>query len=137
MPIPAALQEPPPFILIVDDEKEMLELLTSVMQAGDEEIEVAGALSGVEALLLIGERKPDLLVLDIMMPGMNGIEVCEKLKAGAATRSLKIVAVTGDHDRAVRERVLAAGADLFFVKPFDMMQFRSECFDLMSSSKAR
>jgi excisionase family DNA binding protein len=137
MPIPAELADPPPFILIVDDEKLVIELLTDVMHSGDEELEVAGAQSGVEALLMIGERKPDLLILDIMMPGMNGIEVCRKLKAGAATRNLKIVAITGGQDSEARERILAAGADLFFAKPFDMMQFRTECLSLMQSLKAR
>ncbi len=137
MPIPAELAEPPPFILIVDDEKLVIELLTDVMHSGDEELEVAGAQSGVEALLMIGGRKPDLLILDIMMPGMNGIEVCRKLKAGAATRNLKIVAITGGHDPEARESILAAGADLIFAKPFDMTEFRTECLNLMQSLKVR
>jgi len=137
MPIPSMLEEPAPYILIVDDEKDMLDLLTEVMLSGEEDLEVAGAQSGVDALLMIGERKPDLLILDIRLPGMNGIEVCQKLKAGAATRNLKIVAITGDHDAAVRARVLASGADLFFAKPFDMMQFRNECIQLMNSPRVR
>jgi CheY-like chemotaxis protein len=137
MPIPAELQEAPPFILIADDEKDVIELLTSVMKSGDEEVQVTGVQSGVEALLMIGERKPDLLILDILMPGMNGIEVCEKLKAGEATKNLKIVAISGDHDPAVRLRILSAGADLFYAKPFDMMLFRTECYKLMHSSRAR
>ena len=137
MPLPAELADPPPFILIVDDEKLVIELLTDVMRSGDEELEIAGAQSGVEALLMIGERKPDLLILDIMMPGMNGIEVCRRLKAGLATKNLKIVAITGGLDPETRENILAAGADLFFAKPFDMMQFRTECLNLMQSLKAR
>jgi excisionase family DNA binding protein len=137
MPIPGVLEEPVPYILVVDDEKDVLDLLTEVMLSGEEDLEVAGAQSGVDALLMIGERKPDLLILDIRLPGMNGIEVCQKLKAGAATGNLKIVAITGDHDPAVRERVLASGADLFFAKPFDMMQFRNECIQLMNSPRVR
>jgi excisionase family DNA binding protein len=137
MPLSAELAGPPPYILIVDDEQLVIELLTEVMGSGDEELEVAGAQSGVEALLMIGERKPDLLILDIMMPGMNGIEVCRKLKTGPATKNLKIVAITGGHDPEARENVLAAGADLFFAKPFDMMQFRTECLNLVQSLKTR
>jgi excisionase family DNA binding protein len=137
MPIPAELDEPPPYILIVDDEKDVVDLLTEVMLSGEEELEVAGAQNGVDALLMIGERNPDLLILDIMMPGMNGIEVCQKLKAGATTRNLKIVAITGDHDPAIHGRVLAAGADLFFAKPFDMVKFRADCIHLMNSPRAR
>jgi excisionase family DNA binding protein len=137
MPIPAELEEPPPFVLIVDDEKDVIELLTSVMQSGEEDIEVAGAQSGVDALLIIGERKPDLVVLDIMMPGMDGIEVCQKLKSSPVTKNLRIVAISGDHDPNVRGRILAAGADLFFAKPFDMISFRDECLNLMRSPRGR
>ena len=137
MPIPADLKEPSHFALIVDDEKDVIELLTTVLQSGEEEIEVVGAQSGVEALLIIGERKPDLLVLDIMMPGMNGLEVCEKLRAGAGTRNLNIIAVSGDHDPELRRRILAAGADLFFTKPFDMIAFRDQALELMHSPRGR
>ncbi len=75
MPIASELLERP-FVLIVDDEEEVLEMLKSAILMGEQDVEVATAKSGVEALLMIGERKPDLLVLDIMMPGMNGFEVC-------------------------------------------------------------
>ncbi len=137
MPLPAELSEAPPFILIVDDEPEVIDLLTSVMQTGDGGMEIANAQNGVDALLMIGERKPDLLILDIMMPGMNGIEVCQKLKASAATRKLRIVAMSGDHDPAVRKQILAAGADLFFTKPFDMIVFRDQCLSLIHAARAR
>lgn len=135
LPIPARLEEPLPYILIVDDEQDMLDILSEVMHSGKEEVEVATSKSGVDALLMIGEHKPDLLVLDIMMPGMNGLEVCQKLKAGAATRNLKIVAISGDHDPSLRSRILAVGADLFFAKPFDMMKFKSECMRLINVAK--
>lgn len=137
MPLPAEFKESPSSILIVDDEEEVLDLLIAVMESGDENLRVQGLRNGVEALLSIGERKPDLLILDIMMPGMNGFEVCEKLKSAPANRNLKIVAITGDHDPAIRDRILAAGADLFFAKPFDMMMFRAECLNLMNSPRAR
>lgn len=137
MPLPAEFKESPSSILIVDDEEEVLDLLIAVMESGDEILRVEGLRNGVEALLSIGERKPDLLILDIMMPGMNGFEVCEKLKSAPPDRSLKIVAISGDHDPAIRERILAAGADLFFAKPFDMMMFRAECLNLMYSPRAR
>ena len=137
MTIPSELNKPLPFVLIVDDEIDMIDLLTAVLQSGDEELDVAGAQGGVEALLIIGERKPDLLVLDIMMPGMNGIEICGQLKADPVTRKIRIVAMSGQHDSAVRDRILAAGADRFFVKPFNMAEFRSECVELIHSPGAR
>jgi DNA-binding response OmpR family regulator len=87
----------------------------------------------VEALLLIGERKPDLLILDILMPGMNGIEVCQKLRSSPVTRGIKIAAVTGDHSPDTRKRVLEAGADLFFAKPLDIAEFLACCRKLLGS----
>jgi excisionase family DNA binding protein len=127
MPIPDDLSQDPPLIMLVDDEKEILELLEGVMTSGDEEVRVAKAQSGVEALLLIGENKPSLLILDIMMPGMNGFEVCQKLKSNPSTHGIKIVALTGDHNPTIKERVLRAGADLFFTKPINVIEFRKQC----------
>ena len=84
------------------------------------------------ALLQIGEYKPDLLILDIMMPGMNGYEVCQRLKGNTSTQTIKIVAISGDHDPVVGEKILGAGADLFFTKPLDVLNFREQCFNLLN-----
>jgi excisionase family DNA binding protein len=131
MPIPPSLSLDTPVIMLVDDEIDILEMLESVMTSGDEEAKIVKAQSGVEALLLIGENKPSLLILDIMMPGMNGYEVCQKLKSNPSTQNIKIIAITGDHDPAIKEHVLRAGADLFFTKPIDVMEFRKQCFGLI------
>jgi len=133
MPIPAELDQGPPLIMIVDDESDILDMLEELMNSGDNEVNITKAASGVEALLMIGERKPDLLILDIMMPGMNGYEVCQRLKSGSGTQNIKIVAVSGDHSATVRERILDAGADLFFAKPLKMSEFRKQCFNLLRS----
>jgi excisionase family DNA binding protein len=131
MPIPEELAPKPPLIMIVDDEKEVLDLLTSVMESGDEPLEVACAESGVEALLKIGERTPDLLILDIKMPGMNGFEVCQKLRSNSRSCKIKIVGISGDTDPATRARILEAGADLFFNKPLNVLDFRKEALKLI------
>jgi excisionase family DNA binding protein len=133
MPIPAELSQNSPLILIVDDEIDILDMLEALMGTGDEEIKVEKATNGVEALLMIGETKPDLLILDIMIPGMNGLDVCRKLKASPATLNIKIVAISGDHDPAVRDRVLGAGADCFFTKPLQLIEFREKCISLLQS----
>ncbi len=131
MPLPAELLQNPPLILIVDDEVDILDMLESLMKSGDDDVRVAKAQNGVDALLMIGENKPDLLILDIMMPGMNGYEVCQKLKSSSNTQNIKIVAISGDQSPAVRERILKAGADLFFAKPLEIIEFREQCFHLL------
>jgi two-component system cell cycle response regulator len=62
---------------------------------------------------------------------MNGFEVCEKLKSSDGTRNICIVAVSGDYDPAVRSRILQAGADVFFTKPLDIVEFRNSCLKLV------
>ena len=133
MPIPAELKPLPPLVLIVDDETDILDMLEELVKSGDKQVDVARAAGGVEALLMIGERKPDLLILDIMMPGMNGYEVCQKLKASPGTRKIKIIAISGDHGAAVKERILHSGADTFFTKPLEVSAFRKQCFHLLKS----
>lgn len=131
MPIPPELDQKAPLILIVDDETDILDMIGDLMQSEDRDVEVAKAQSGVEALLMIGERKPDLLILDLKMPGMDGYEVCHKLKSSPGTRNIRIVAISGDHSKAVEERIMETGADLFFTKPLDIVEFRQRCFMLL------
>jgi excisionase family DNA binding protein len=134
MPLPAELCGERSVVLIVDDEPEMLDLLASAFASAEEEVEVLKAPGGVEALILIGERKPELLIIDILMPGMNGLEVCRKLKQCESTRNIRIVAISGDHDPGIRMRSLQSGADLFFTKPLDIAEFREASLRLMRSS---
>jgi excisionase family DNA binding protein len=131
MPIPAELNQGTTLVMIVDDETEILELLETLLKSGDKDVEIIKAQGGVEALVMIGERKPDLLILDIMMPAMNGYEVCRKLKSSLNTQNIKIVAISGDHSSNVRTRILGSGADLFFTKPLNLIDFREECYKLL------
>jgi CheY-like chemotaxis protein len=132
MPLPADLCQTPPLIMIVDDEPDILDMLEALMRSGAVEVTIAKAQNGVDALLMIGETKPNLLILDIMMPGMNGYDVCQKLKSSSGTQNIKIIAISGNHDSAVKERALTAGADLFFTKPLEIVGFREQCFRLLS-----
>jgi len=131
MPLPSGMTHGFPTIMIVDDEVDILDMLESLMKSDGDGVQVLRAQSGVEALLMIGESKPDLLILDMMMPGMNGYEVCQKLKASPNTRNIQIVGISGDHSPMVRERVLSAGADLFFTKPLEIVGFRERCLQLL------
>ncbi len=135
MPLPVDFMQAPPLVMIVDDEVDVLDMLEDLMKSGEQEVSIARAQSGVEALLMIGECKPNLLILDIMMPGMNGFEVCQKLKSSPGTQNIRIVAITGDHNPAVKERILSSGADLFFTKPLEIVTFREQCLQLLQSWK--
>jgi PAS domain S-box-containing protein len=104
-------------ILIVDDERQNRQLLEVMLAAEGFLIQTAG--SGEEALSLAIARPPDLILLDIMMPHMDGYEVAARIKANTATRNIPIVMVTALADRDARIRGLSAGAEDFLTKPVD------------------
>jgi adenylate cyclase len=104
-------------ILAVDDNRQNLELLTRALSAAH--YEVITATDGPTALQLIDGGAVDLVLLDVMMPGMSGYEVCEKIRANDATRLLPVVMLTALHDVSHRIQGIAAGADDFLTKPFN------------------
>lgn len=106
-----------PLILIVDDEEKNLKLFKALLSV--ERCEVATASDGAAALSLVGERLPDLILLDVMMPGMNGFEVCRRLKTDARTQTIPVLMVTALREREDRIKALHAGADDFLSKPID------------------
>jgi CheY-like chemotaxis protein len=57
--------------------------------------------------------------------------VCQKIKSNPSTQNIKIVAITGDHDPAIKKRILRAGADLFFTKPIEVVEFRKQCIEMI------
>ena len=104
-------------ILVVDDEPQNVRLLQIRLQAAG--YTVLTATSGQEALELTQADAPDLILLDIMMPGMNGFEVCQRIRAGEATQFIPVVMVTALSDTEDRIKAIEAGADDFISKPFD------------------
>lgn len=106
-------------ILIVDDvATNRIVLKVKLASAFYETVQAAG---GVEALRLARQMRPDLVLLDVELPDMSGIEVCERLKADAATRDIPVVMITAFHDMARKMEALQAGAEEVFWKPLDEM----------------
>jgi len=105
----------PAKILIVDDEQDIVRLLSFALQA--EGYQVVTALSGQEALKRVEQERPDIVVLDVMMPGMDGIEVCAELRSKPETAGLPIIMLSALGQVADRVRGLRAGADDYVPKP--------------------
>jgi putative two-component system response regulator len=106
-----------PRVLVVDDIAANRELLEGYLD--DLGYDVREARDGVEALEAVDEQEPDLILLDIDMPRLDGITVCERLKAHPVRRLIPIVILTASNDRETKLRGIAAGADDYLSKPFD------------------
>lgn len=103
-------------VLVVDDDPLILEVLRTVLDL--EDLEVTTATDGESALALLASRRPQVVVLDVMMPGMDGLEVCRRIKGDPSTVDLPVVLLTARdraEDRAAGE---AAGCDAYLTKPF-------------------
>lgn len=107
----------PPRILIVDDEPDNRELLRIVL--GWDGFVTETAASGEEALASAAEHPPDLMLLDLMMPGLDGCQVTTLLKQNLATKNIPVMIISAMNDHATKMRVLRAGAAEFISKPID------------------
>jgi putative two-component system response regulator len=116
-------------VLIVDDEPANRSLLVRILTKDGYETDTAA--NGKEALLALERSKPDLMLLDIEMPGINGFELCTQIKQRPDTRLLPIVLVTGLGDREHRIRGIRAGCDDFIAKPFDSDELQARVRSLV------
>ena len=117
-------------ILIVDDEPKNLKLFGDLLQKfGYTTIEATDGKQGVE---LAKARKPDLILMDIMMPNMDGLEATRILKADASTSSIPIIALTSYAMAGDKERILQAGCDHYITKPIDIKEFLKNVADYLS-----
>ena len=105
-------------ILIVDDEPDSTILVQSILE--HKGYKVATAYDGLSALDLIGSDRPDLILLDLLMPVMDGYEVCAKLKTEHATRAIPVIIFTAANNVSLTRKALAIGADDYVVKPFEI-----------------
>jgi len=109
-----------PHILVVEDEDSLATLLHYNLEKEGYEVTAAG--DGEEALTLVSEKLPDLIVLDWMLPKVSGIEVCRRLRARTETRNVPIIMLTARGEETDRIRGLDTGADDYVVKPFSMSE---------------
>jgi len=109
-----------PHVLVVEDEDSLATLLQYNLEKEGYDVAVAG--DGEEALLLVDERLPDLIVLDWMLPKVSGIEVCRRLRQRNETRNVPIIMLTARGEETDRVRGLDTGADDYVVKPFSMTE---------------
>jgi two-component system alkaline phosphatase synthesis response regulator PhoP len=109
-----------PTVLVVDDNQQNLELIQAYLE--DVECTTEAAHDGIEALDRVARNKPDLILLDVMMPKMSGFEVCRRLKSNPQTSDVPVIMVTALNEFGDIERGLDSGTDDFVSKPINRLE---------------
>ncbi len=120
-------------VLVVDDEVDVTNMIARSLVMGGFEVMVAHR--GADALQLARQRTPDLFILDIMMPGMNGIDVCRHVRANPELRSVPILFLTARHEIEDKIDGFEAGADDYLTKPFDLREMELRVRALLRRSR--
>ena len=125
MPIPPELsgaRQPRQKILIVDDDMSMTKMLKKAFLKLAKNIEPRTANGGIEALVQVGQWDPDLVILDVVMPVVDGVKVCASLRSDPQTSRIKIIAISGKKLPESAKQFLKKHVDAFFEKPFDILK---------------
>lgn len=125
-----------PKILIVDDEPNILILMEQTLETLEENynVEILAATNGLEALEIIRREKPNLVFLDVMMPKMSGLEVCQTVKQELGMYEVYIVMLTAKGQELDKQSGMAVGADLYMTKPFRPKEVLAKAKDVLNLS---
>ena len=118
-------------ILVVDDDQVIVATIMAGLEEDPHEYEVITAADGFEAGIQVSHFKPDVLILDIMMPDIDGYEVCRKLKSSEETKHIKIIVLSGYLDEESYKKMREYGADLCFSKPLPLDNLKEEIARLL------
>jgi twitching motility two-component system response regulator PilG len=120
-------------ILIVEDEESLLKLESILLSSRG--YQVTGVMDGASALARIEESKPDLVLLDIMLPGIDGFEVCRRIKENPATADIPVVMLTAKKNSQDMAKGTQVGADAYMTKPFKSVKIIEVIEGLLSGKK--
>jgi len=120
-------------ILVVDDDPIIVESIVQALEEDEHDYEVISASDGFEAGLQVNHFKPNLLILDIMMPDIKGYDVCKKIKSNPETRQTKIIVLSAYLDEEKFNKMKEYGADACFSKPLPLSQLKTEVTRLLQS----
>jgi len=125
---------PPPKILIIDDDQFVVDILREVLK--NEGFDVIAAPDGLAGIEMVLREEPNLVILDVMMPGCDGYEVCKKLKESPKTASTPVIFLSARFGKADIARGLKTGADEYMTKPFEIRPFVKRVRELLGEKPA-
>ena len=121
-------------VLVVDDEPNIREIVRRLLKELEPELRVEEACDGYEASIKIGNMMPDLVIMDVMMPRVDGISLCRSIRDNPKTRSVKVLAITAFPEQDNVKKMYDAGADLCLIKPLQFEHFRLEVVRLLNEA---
>lgn len=122
-------------ILIVEDEQDILELLSAILSELGDHCEILRARDGEEALRIARANNPDIILLDIHLPKLNGYDVCKLVKSDASTAHIKVLMLSGVAQNSDRWKAQQVGADGYIVKPFNSITLVGKVEELLGSKQ--
>jgi two-component system, OmpR family, response regulator VicR len=132
-PVPRELAKEGKQILVVDDERALVEIMAQTL--GEDGYQVSIAFDGYEAGLKMATLRPDLLLLDLIMPGLDGFSICQRVKANPEGKPTKIIAMTGFVQEGNLAKALECGADLCLAKPFQLQTLKEMVAKLLGEPR--
>ena len=121
-------------VLVVDDEADIREIVRRVLSEVEPGLRIEEAVDGYDAGIKIGSLRPDLIVMDVRMPRVDGLSLCRSIRQNPDTKGIKILAITAFPEQDIIRRMYDAGADLCLIKPLQLEHFRLEVMRLLNES---
>ena len=121
-------------VLVVDDEEDIREIVRRVLTDVEPGLKIEEAVDGYDAGIKIGTLLPDLIVMDVRMPRVDGLSLCRSIRQNPETKGIRILAITAFPEQDIIRRMYDAGADLCLIKPLQLEHFRLEVLRLLNES---
>ena len=122
-------------VLIVDDERDIRDIVRRLLEELDVDLKIEEAKDGYEAGIKVGNLQPDLVIMDLMMPKVDGFQLCRSIRENDETRTVKVLAITAFPEQDNVKKMYDAGADLCLIKPLQLEHFKLEVVRLLNEAE--
>ena len=135
LPIPEELSKATKHVLIVEDDPAVGQLLRKALQKALNHVEIEWIKNGIEALLILGKSPPDLIILDVLIPVVDGARILATLRSDIQTRKIKVIGITGERLPPEKLKFMQSYTDAFYFKPFDVNELVNKTMVLLDTQK--